>query len=386
VEAPKVFISYSHDSSDHAEHVLALSDKLRQDGIDCHIDQYEISPPEGWPRWMSKRVKWANFVVVVCTETYNQRFTGEAPAGQGKGVKWEGAILTQELYDAEAQNTRFIPVVLSSQDTEHIPVILRGQNYYDISTDKGYEALYRHLTNQPRISKPALGKLKSMPPLKAKQDEASPEENKPVSGEETQKEPERRDLKKADVKSSPQQSGQTLPKVPLRSKPIEDLSKDEVEKMLRRMDFYSGGFWSYVLFGAKNKRGKGINHQYDVIEREGEKLVIDHTTGLTWQQSGSPNSMVYADALKWIEELKKKKFAGYDDWRLPTLEEAMSLMETEKKNGDLYISEVFDRTQRWIWTADKESGSAAWVVAFLDGSCNFHLVGYGSASLVRAVR
>jgi hypothetical protein len=98
VEAPKVFISYSHDSSDHAERVLALSDKLRQEGIDCHIDQYEVSPPEGWPRWMENRIEWADFVVVVCTETYNLRFRGKAPSGQGKGVKWEGAILTQNLY------------------------------------------------------------------------------------------------------------------------------------------------------------------------------------------------------------------------------------------------------------------------------------------------
>ena len=43
MEAPKVFISYSHDSPEHAELVLALSDRLRQDGIDSHIDQYEMS-------------------------------------------------------------------------------------------------------------------------------------------------------------------------------------------------------------------------------------------------------------------------------------------------------------------------------------------------------
>ena len=108
---PKVFISYSHDSPEHAQRVLVLSDRLRQDGIDSHIDQYEVSSSEGWPRWMLKRVKWANFVLVVCTATYNQRFTGEAPVGQGKGVKWEGAILTQELYDAEAQSTKFIPAL-----------------------------------------------------------------------------------------------------------------------------------------------------------------------------------------------------------------------------------------------------------------------------------
>ena len=68
--------------------------------MDCHIDQYEVSPAEGWPRWMVNKVEWADFVLVICTETYHQRFKGKAPVGQGKGVKWEGAILTQELYDA----------------------------------------------------------------------------------------------------------------------------------------------------------------------------------------------------------------------------------------------------------------------------------------------
>jgi hypothetical protein len=84
-------------------------------------------------------------------------------------VKWEGAILTQELYDAEAQNTRFIPVLFSSEYLQHIPVVLKGQTYYDVSTDNGYEALYRHLTNQPLTLKPTLGRLKSMSPLKAVQ-------------------------------------------------------------------------------------------------------------------------------------------------------------------------------------------------------------------------
>jgi len=166
VKVPKVFISYSYDSKEHGERVLALSDHLRQKGIDSLIDQYEVSPPEGWPRWMVNKVEWADFVLVVCTETYNLRFRGKALSGQGKGVKWEGAILTQELYNAEAQNTRFIPVVFASNDTPHIPVILQGQTYYDVTTERGYEDLYRHLTNQPRILKHEIGKLlKSLPPL-----------------------------------------------------------------------------------------------------------------------------------------------------------------------------------------------------------------------------
>jgi hypothetical protein len=65
---PKVFVSYSHDSPEHMERVLELSDRLRREGVDCHTDQYEESPPEGWARWCDDQVEDAEFVLVVCTE------------------------------------------------------------------------------------------------------------------------------------------------------------------------------------------------------------------------------------------------------------------------------------------------------------------------------
>jgi TIR domain len=66
---PTAFISYSHDSPEHADRVLALSDRLRADGIDCILDQYEVSPPEGWPRWMDRHIRTADFVLMICTPT-----------------------------------------------------------------------------------------------------------------------------------------------------------------------------------------------------------------------------------------------------------------------------------------------------------------------------
>jgi len=51
VGIPRVFISYSHDSDGHREQVLALSERLRRDGIPTELDRYvNGSPPEGWPR------------------------------------------------------------------------------------------------------------------------------------------------------------------------------------------------------------------------------------------------------------------------------------------------------------------------------------------------
>ena len=66
--APKVFISYSHDTVAHQERVLDLADRLRADGIDAEIDQYNDSPPEGWPRWCERQIEAAGVVLMVCTE------------------------------------------------------------------------------------------------------------------------------------------------------------------------------------------------------------------------------------------------------------------------------------------------------------------------------
>src|SRR5690242_6536650 len=107
----RVFIRYSHDSPEHMARVLELSNRLRSEGVDAEIDRYEEAPPEGWPRWCDRKIEEARFVLMVCTETYRRRFEGKAPPSQGLGVKWEGAIVTQELYETEGKNAKFVPVV-----------------------------------------------------------------------------------------------------------------------------------------------------------------------------------------------------------------------------------------------------------------------------------
>jgi len=95
----EVFISYSHDSVDYIKKVLTLSNQLRSEGIDCVLDQYESSPPEGWPRWMDSKIRNAKYVLLVCTETYYKRVMGEEEEGTGLGVKWEGNLIYQHFYD-----------------------------------------------------------------------------------------------------------------------------------------------------------------------------------------------------------------------------------------------------------------------------------------------
>src|ERR1035441_3654307 len=61
---PRIFISYSHDSPAHLNCVLKLSNRLREEGVDSRIDQYERSPAEGWRLWCDawlpnmQRITW----------------------------------------------------------------------------------------------------------------------------------------------------------------------------------------------------------------------------------------------------------------------------------------------------------------------------------------
>ncbi len=168
-----VFVSYSHDSAAHKRRVVELATRLRVEGVDCELDQGVVSPPEGWPAWMLRRVRDAKFVLVVCTERYHRRVTGLEEVG-GLGSRWEGALITQELYDAGGANTKFIPVIFESDDLHHWPPFLRGATYYDLSMEGEYDRLYRHLTEQPAIHKPALGTLRRLPPEGTPETAAAP--------------------------------------------------------------------------------------------------------------------------------------------------------------------------------------------------------------------
>ncbi|MCP5046373.1 MAG: TIR domain-containing protein, partial [bacterium] len=110
-ETETVFISYSHDSTQHAQRVLKLGEKLLAAGVECVLDQWETSPPEGWPKWMDRNIEEADFVLVVCTETYFKRVSGKEEKGKGKGVKWESTLAYNDIYHDDSRNTRFIPVL-----------------------------------------------------------------------------------------------------------------------------------------------------------------------------------------------------------------------------------------------------------------------------------
>ncbi|MCP4405603.1 MAG: DUF1566 domain-containing protein [bacterium] len=117
------------------------------------------------------------------------------------------------------------------------------------------------------------------------------------------------------------------------------------------------------------------------IKEVGEVLV-DSATGLMWQKSG-PISVSYQGAQAYVEELNRGRFADYDDWRLPTIAELLSLLEPEKQAHELYINPMVESKQYdRRWSSDNISADSAWFVDFYFGFVDWP----DDFALVRAVR
>jgi hypothetical protein len=114
-----------------------------------------------------------------------------------------------------------------------------------------------------------------------------------------------------------------------------------------------------------------INNSYESKSINGNGVVIDHTTDLIWHQSGSDEEMDWHKAKQWVKDLNDKGYAGYSDWRLPTVEEAISLLEPNINANSLYIDPAFDAKQTGIWTGDENDSAdyldGAWSVRFSGG-------------------
>jgi len=59
----------------------------------------------------------------------------------------------------------------------------------------------------------------------------------------------------------------------------------------------------------------------------GDGTVTDLNTGLMWQQGFAESKLTYAGALTYVDTMNAQNYAGYGDWRLPTIKQLYSLID-----------------------------------------------------------
>jgi len=144
-----------------------------------------------------------------------------------------------------------------------------------------------------------------------------------------------------------------------------EMVEDEVDAMIKQFNFTDH---------ERNPGGKFANYLVD----NGDGLTVtDKVSGLMWQRGGL-DIMSVRMLRREIEKLNKEGFAGYSDWRMPTLPEAMSLMEQEKNEKDQHVHPAFSSDQPFIlvnttrrpgghWFVDFKHGRAYWASGTIPG-------------------
>ena len=163
------------------------------------------------------------------------------------------------------------------------------------------------------------------------------------------------------------------------------LTEEAIKAMLKNHNFYERRWNPDGLF--KN----------DFVDN-GDGTVTDRATGLMWQKEGSLKPLTLKRAASYIGSLNDKKFMGYSDWRIPTVEELASLLKGNARRGP-YINPLFTTKRKPYWSSDSgyiedRDLKDVWIVSFAEARIIRQLLdndpreifGYPETYYVRAVR
>jgi hypothetical protein len=104
-----------------------------------------------------------------------------------------------------------------------------------------------------------------------------------------------------------------------------------------------------------------VNDYHDA----GGGTVVDAATGLEWEVGRSAKIMKWKEAQAHVQSLNAGKYLGHADWRLPTVEEAATLIESVQfLFPPTRVDPSVLGTSSFVWTGDLEPGrERAWVLA-----------------------
>jgi TIR domain len=152
---PKAFVSYSWDNPVHKKWVKELATRLRGDGVDVMLDQWEVVPGDQLPKFMETAIRDNSYVLIICTPHYKKK--SDERLG---GVGYEGDIMTAEVL-TQNNDRKFIAALRSGTWATSIPSWLKGKYSIDFSGEPYSEDEYHDLLitlHNKRAQPPPIGK------------------------------------------------------------------------------------------------------------------------------------------------------------------------------------------------------------------------------------
>lgn len=118
-------------------------------------------------------------------------------------------------------------------------------------------------------------------------------------------------------------------------------------------------------FADQERNGQG-DFGNEFMDNGDGLTVTDAITGLMWQRGGL-DIMSHRSMRRAIAQLNEQGFAGHHDWRLPTMAEALSLLERDKGSQDQYLHPCFSDEQPFVFVDGVRKPGGQWFVDFKQG-------------------
>ncbi len=112
--------------------------------------------------------------------------------------------------------------------------------------------------------------------------------------------------------------------------------------------------------------------------------ILDEATGLLWAGDVSREQLSLEQAWELADSLNRDNKCTSPEhmWRLPTVDELVSLMQPRRSLEDFCMPSLWRLEERsWLWSADTQTGSRAWIADMEQGAvlsqdrhCLFHVL------------
>lgn len=133
-----------------------------------------------------------------------------------------------------------------------------------------------------------------------------------------------------------------------------EMSEEDVTALAHRFNF------------VEQERHPHGNFVKMLVDNNDDLTVSDRVTGLMWQRGGI-DIMSHRSMRREIDRVNRTRFAGFADWRLPSVAEALSLLEREQSVAGQYVHSCFSDKQPFVFVDAIRKPGGQWFVDFRQG-------------------